>query len=199
MDSTTHHLPLARVFAQMPIDSYSLSLSSLSNAFSLALSLVLLFHELPFDMKVDGVNFQLLYLYQVRLQLNKGAFSASFFPTSHFYVSIWFRHNWDDTWKRQTFRILIMFAAFFLGRFFFHIHRIFYPLISWLSKHQFVNPMSILFLFFWKAIHIPKILHQTYEKKKKTAENIPKMKVEIVFGSVFSPIFGVRPMQIHQI
>lgn len=119
MDSTTHHLPLARVLAQMPIDSYSLSLSSLSNAFSLALSLVLLFHELPFDMEVDGVNFQLLYLYQVRLQLNKGAFSASFFPTSHFYVSIWFRHNWDDTWKRQTFRILIMFAAFFLGRFFF--------------------------------------------------------------------------------
>lgn len=78
-------------------------------------------------------------------------------------------------------------CLFFWGDFFLHIHRIFYPLISWLSKHQFVNPMSILFLFFSKA-HTENIAPNLWEEEKncrKYSQNESWNRVRFSFFSHF--------------
>lgn len=119
MDSTTHHLPLARVFAQMPIDSYSLSLSSLSNAFSLALSLFCYFTSFLSIWKSMALIFN--YCICIRFGFNsiKEHFLLLFFLHHIFMLVFGFAITGMIHGKDKHFVFLSCLLPFFWGDFFF--------------------------------------------------------------------------------
>lgn len=77
-------------------------------------------------------------------------------------------------------------CCLFSGEIFFHIHRIFYPLISWLSKHQFVNPMLMFFYSFWKQYTYRKYCTKLMRRREKLPKIFPNWKLKSCLVQFFS-------------